>query len=192
MTKWVSAIWKRLLKSKALTRYLIITNVVSGAVADASGDWVVQRVIERSSTTYDYARTCRMAAVGVSLTVPDHYWYVLLDRKLPRRTAKTISLKVLLDCSIMGPVNIVLFYLGEEAREEGLRGILIKFDLRYSSFAPHARDHFRIIKYFHCWRLQNCHLTHLLCQGCAVWTCMYHYQLHNDNRSTSTQPPFVC
>ena len=115
MTKWASTIWRKLLKSKALTRYLILTNVVSGAVVDASGDWIVQRVIEKNST-YDYARTCRMAVVGVSLTVPDHYWYVLLDSKLPRRTAKTISLKVLLDCAIMGPVNIVLFYLGEEKR----------------------------------------------------------------------------
>ena len=108
MSKWST----RLLKSKAFTRYLLLTNVVSGVMVDASGDYIVQKAIERSSP-YDYPRTGRMAAVGVYLTVPDHYWYKLLDRRFPGRTPKTVTLKVLLDCAIMGPVNIVLFYLGE-------------------------------------------------------------------------------
>lgn len=95
-----------------MTRYLLLTNVVSGVVVDASGDFIVQKMIERTST-YDYPRTGRMAVVGVSLTVPDHYWYKLLDKRFPSRSAKAITLKVALDCLIMGPVNIALFYLGE-------------------------------------------------------------------------------
>ena len=95
-----------------MTRYLLLTNVVSGVVVDASGDFIVQKMIERTSA-YDYPRTSRMAIVGMSLTIPDHYWYKLLDKRFPGRCAKTITLKVILDCVIMGPVNIALFYLGE-------------------------------------------------------------------------------
>lgn len=95
-----------------MTRYLLLTNVVSGVVVDASGDFIVQRMIERSANPYDYPRTARMATVGVSLTVPDHYWYKYLDKRFPSRSARTITVKVVLDCAIMGPVNIVLFYLG--------------------------------------------------------------------------------
>ena len=73
----------------------------------------MQRVIEGSSP-YDCPRTGRMALVGVSLTVPDHYWYKYLDRRFPSRNPKIISLKVALDCVIMGPVNIALFYLGTD------------------------------------------------------------------------------
>ena len=113
MWRWAAHIWRNMLKSKALTRYLLITNVVSGALADASGDFIVQRAIEGRSP-YDFSRTGRMALVGVSLTVPDHYWYKYLDRRLPSRKAKVISLKVALDFVIMGPVNIALFYLGED------------------------------------------------------------------------------
>ena len=108
MSQWST----RLLRSKAFTRYLLLTNVVSGIIVDASGDYIVQRVIEQSSS-YDLPRTGRMAAVGVSLTVPDHYWYKFLDRRFPSRTPKNVTWKVFLDCSVMGPVNIVLFYLGE-------------------------------------------------------------------------------
>lgn len=113
MWRWTSRIWRRLLESKAMTRYLLLTNVVSGVVVDASGDFIVQRMIERSANPYDYPRTARMATVGVSLTVPDHYWYKYLDKRFPSRSARTITVKVVLDCAIMGPVNIVLFYLGE-------------------------------------------------------------------------------
>ena len=112
MWRRAADIWRSTLKSKALTRYLLLTNVVSGVVVDASGDFIVQRGIEGASS-YDYSRTSRMALVGVSLTVPDHYWYKYLDRRLPSRNARVILLKVVLDCVIMGPVNIVLFYLGE-------------------------------------------------------------------------------
>ena len=112
MWRRAADIWRSTLKSKALTRYLLLTNVISGVVVDASGDFIVQRGIEGASS-YDYSRTSRMALVGVSLTVPDHYWYKYLDRRLPSRNARVILLKVVLDCVIMGPVNIVLFYLGE-------------------------------------------------------------------------------
>ena len=113
MWRWAADIWQSTLKSKPLTRYLLLTNVVSGIVIDASGDFIVQRAIEGTSP-HDCTRTGRMALVGVSLTVPDHYWYKYLDRRLPSRNAKVISLKVMLDCVIMGPVNIILFYLGED------------------------------------------------------------------------------
>lgn len=113
MSRWMSGIWRRLLKSKALTRYLLLTNVLSGVAVDASGDYIVQKIIEKSST-YDLPRTGRMAVVGVSLTVPDHFWYQLLDKRFPGRKGGTITKKVVLDCTIMGPVNIILFYLGEE------------------------------------------------------------------------------
>ena len=111
-------IWRSTLKSKALTRYLLLTNVVSGVVVDVSGDCIVQRGIEGASP-YDYPRTGRMALVGVSLTVPDHYWYKYLDKRLPSRNPRVILLKVVLDCVIMGPVNIALFYLGEENHING-------------------------------------------------------------------------
>lgn len=112
MSTWLP-FWREILKSKAFTRYLLLTNVVSGAVIDASGDFLEQRVIERTSP-HEWPRTARMATVGVILTVPNHYWYRFLDKRLPSRSPKIIALKVAVDCIIMGPVNIALFYLGEQ------------------------------------------------------------------------------
>lgn len=106
-----------------MTRYLLLTNVVSGVAVDVSGDFIVQKMIERTSA-YDYPRTSRMAIVGVSLTVPDHYWYKLLDKRCPSRTPKAVTLKVVLDCFIMGPVNIALFYLGERLNVQNIRIIV--------------------------------------------------------------------
>ena len=123
MWRWISPIWKRVLESSAMTRYLLLTNVVTGVVVDASGDFIVQKMIERKSA-YDYPRTSRMAIVGVSLTVPDHYWYKVLDKKLPGRGTKTITLKVVLDCIVMGPINIALFYLGEGLNVQNIQKLL--------------------------------------------------------------------
>ena len=62
---------------------------------------------------HDWGRTARMAAVGFAFGPPDHYWYKVLDRKLPGRNAVTIARKITLEMLLMGPLEISAFYIGK-------------------------------------------------------------------------------
>ncbi|KMQ95431.1 mpv17-like protein 2-like protein [Lasius niger] len=61
---------------------------------------------------HDYARTRNMTVVGL-IQGPFHHWfYTILDRVLPGRSAKSIVKKMLLDQSIASPTCLAIFFVG--------------------------------------------------------------------------------
>ena len=104
------AAWRRLLSSRAFTRYLLLTNVCISGVTDFVGDLLEQRI--EGTWPNDWRRTCRMTLVGLAFGAPNHYWYKLLDWRLPGRTGLVVAVKVLLDICVMGPLSIAGFYFG--------------------------------------------------------------------------------
>ncbi|KYN10624.1 Mpv17-like protein 2 [Trachymyrmex cornetzi] len=118
-------------------KYLLVTNTVSCGLMMAAGDVIQQRsehwkkhcshkyfpssVMAASpedekvtiSSTYghDYMRTRNMMIVGL-LQGPFHHWfYMLLDKILPGRNAKSVLKKTFLDQSIASPTCLTIFFV---------------------------------------------------------------------------------
>lgn len=106
MARW----WKVLLRG-AFSKYLIITNSLSGAFLDGLADCAEQHL--EGVRPHNWGRTARMAIIGLTLGPVDHHWYRQLDRRLPGRGVRAVTAKVLVDMTILGPFEIVVFYLGE-------------------------------------------------------------------------------
>ena len=102
---------RRILSSSLFTKYLLTTNIVVGAGIDFYGDVLAQKLVEKAERT-NWSRTGRMICVSTVLTVPNHYWYISLDRWFPSRTGRYLTLKVLLDVFVAGPVFLAAFYVG--------------------------------------------------------------------------------
>lgn len=106
--------WRPLLRVAFSSRYLLLTNVIVSGATEGVGDILEQHAVERSrAREHDWPRTARMTVVGLAFGPFDHYWYWLLDRHLPGRTARLIATKVMADMLVFAPVSIVLFYLSE-------------------------------------------------------------------------------
>ncbi len=100
-----------LLSSSPFTKYLLVTNVASSGAIDFFGDFLTQKLIEKSESN-DWKRNSRMGFVGLVLGLPLHYWYVNLDKWIPKNGVRQIAKKVILDVSIASPFCIVVFYVG--------------------------------------------------------------------------------
>ncbi len=107
----ISSQGQRILSSPPFTKYLLLTNVVTGGVIDLCGDLIAQKVVEKSAST-DWKRTGRMITVSMVFSVPCHFWYIFLEKLLPLRTGKHIFKKVMLDTFIAGPFFLSGFYVG--------------------------------------------------------------------------------
>ena len=53
-----------------------------------------------------------MGTIGLLLGSVDHYWYKLLDKRLPGRNVTTVGKKILMDMVVNGPLSITAFYVG--------------------------------------------------------------------------------
>ena len=92
---------------------LLLFNVCTSGVVYAAGDRLQQKF--EGKYIADKGRWGRMAGVGAPIGAMGHYWYLLLDRILPRITARSVTRKVLADMCIFGPVCLVTFFTGEPA-----------------------------------------------------------------------------
>lgn len=106
--------WRTLVQRVLFGRYLLVTNTVASGLLDAVGDVLEQR-LERVSP-HDTPRTLRMGTVGLLLGPVDHFWYRLLDSRMPGRRSSIVAKKVAVDTIVFGPVAIVLFYMSESVR----------------------------------------------------------------------------
>ncbi len=102
-------------KGKVFGKYLLLTNILTGTFLDGLADYTEQKL--EGAQPHDWGRTTRMASMGFVLAPTDHYWYRFLDRRLPKRDVKTVAKKVLLEMTIVGPLEIVIFYLGKRNRK---------------------------------------------------------------------------
>lgn len=67
---------------------------------------------EGSLYKHDYVRTKNMVIVGLFQGPFHHYFYLMLDRILPGRSAMTIIKKTCLDQSIASPTCLGIFFIG--------------------------------------------------------------------------------
>ena len=103
--------WRGPFFQKLFSRYLLATNTAVSGGLDGLGDYVQQRVFERAPAN-DWCRTRRMATMGFLLGPLDHFWYHMLERRLPLKTPKMIAIKVALDELVMGTFTIAVFFTG--------------------------------------------------------------------------------
>ncbi|XP_037088653.1 mpv17-like protein 2 [Pollicipes pollicipes] len=97
-------------------RRLWLTNTVSCGALLAAGDGI-QQLLEfqrgvHAEEHYNWKRTGRMFAVGLSQGPPHHLWYTWLDRWLPGRSGRVVRLKILADQLVAAPFFAVTFFLG--------------------------------------------------------------------------------
>lgn len=113
-----SLLWKRIqrivLTSPPFTKYLLVTNLLTGAAIDFTGDQITQRKLEKKeSGSVDWDRTGRMVSMSLLLGGPAHYWYLYLEKLYPLITKRQIAKKILVDILIGGPFFISAFYVSK-------------------------------------------------------------------------------
>ncbi|KAK4879911.1 hypothetical protein RN001_008057 [Aquatica leii] len=113
----------------AFGKHLLFTNTWTSGVLMAIGDICEQEIeFQRKNlcTRYDWGR------------IVHHYFYAWMDKRIPHRSVKFVTQKILLDQIIMSPVCIVLFFYSMDALEgrpskETTVEMKEKFILTYSS-----------------------------------------------------------
>jgi len=106
---------------KLLATHTLKVKAATGGIMYFCGD-VAQQRIEHFLTKKkenkdqkfepDYKRHAKLAfwgTVGGGLLI--HYWYVLLDYKIPSRTAKAVIVKTAIEQAIFAPVFYLLFFV---------------------------------------------------------------------------------
>lgn len=104
--------FRRILASPPFTKYLLVTNIVSGGTIDFVGDQITQRKLEGAESP-DWSRTGRMVTIALLLGGPAHYWYIYLERWFPLKTSVQIAKKLVVDTLVGGPFFLSSFYVGE-------------------------------------------------------------------------------
>ena len=78
---------------------------------DGLGYYLEQK-LEGAECT-DRGRTARFASLGLLFGPWEHYWYRILDSRLPGKATRVVACKVLLDQFLMSPAEYAVFYVGE-------------------------------------------------------------------------------
>lgn len=137
--------WQRLrvLSKPFIQRHsnTLTTNTLTCGILMTAGDMMQQRIgkamdTKQKDTKHDMTRTGRMFLVGLSQGPPHHYWYIWLDKWLPKRNLKTVGLKILADQFLAAPFFAITFIIGmgllEDKRlSECLHEFIMKFPAIY-------------------------------------------------------------
>jgi protein Mpv17 len=76
-----------------------------------AGDVLAQTFIEKDGKSYDIMRTARMGSFGFLIHGPTgHFFYGMLDSKLPGTKPATVASKVLIDQTIWNPIFGCMFF----------------------------------------------------------------------------------
>ena len=105
--------WRAALFHKVFSRYLLATNTVATAFLYGMGDCIQQKVFERTDQQHNWERTKRMAIMGLVQGPIDHYWFQVLEKRLPLKTPKMIAIKVVLGELVIGTSSIGIFFTGK-------------------------------------------------------------------------------
>ncbi|XP_065161687.1 mpv17-like protein 2 [Atheta coriaria] len=94
-------------------KYLLVTNIALSTGLSALGDIIEQRyeIFIDHIHKWDPIRTRNMAATGVSAGLITHWWYNILERKVPGNTIQVVLKKVMLDQFICSPISIASFFM---------------------------------------------------------------------------------
>jgi len=105
---------------KGFTKNLLVSNTVTCGVLLAGGDLIQQRIEKYMGyqQAHDLNRSGRMFAVGLSQGPPHHYWYLWLDKILPKTDLRTVALKIVLDQIFAAPFFAITFFFGMGVLED--------------------------------------------------------------------------
>lgn len=92
----MAALWARY--TALLEAQPLLTKALTSLTGFTAGDVLAQKFIEDADAPYDYARTLRLGSFGFLCHGPTcHYFYQVLDAKMPSTAASTVCRKLLVD-----------------------------------------------------------------------------------------------
>ncbi|CAG9808500.1 unnamed protein product [Chironomus riparius] len=102
-----------LIKVSFSEKYLLTTNCLISVSLSSVGDIIEQNleIYRKEIHKYDIIRSRNMAASGLTVGVFCHFWYKVLDSRMPGRTFKMVMKKVLVDQMVASPIVIALFFV---------------------------------------------------------------------------------
>lgn len=87
---------------KALSKRPLLTKCSASALAFLLGDILAQRFVGQA---FSMVRAIRMALFGLAVFAPlSHTFYRQLERKFPGRDAKSVTVKIILDQTLLAPL----------------------------------------------------------------------------------------
>jgi protein Mpv17 len=105
----MSAIWARY--NAMLDAQPLLTKALTSLTGFTAGDILAQCFIETGDKPYDVMRTVRMGSFGFLLHgTTGHYFYGMLDSKLPGTAPMTVATKVAIDQTIWNPIFGLMFF----------------------------------------------------------------------------------
>jgi protein Mpv17 len=105
----MAALWARY--NALLEAQPLLTKALTSLTGFTAGDVLAQKFIEEEGKPYDYMRTVRLGSFGFLLHgTTGHYFYGMLDSKLPGTSPITVASKVAIDQTIWNPIFGCMFF----------------------------------------------------------------------------------
>jgi len=105
----MAAIWARY--NKLLDAQPLLTKGLTSLTGFTLGDILAQSFIEDKDKPYDVMRTIRLGSFGLLFHgTTGHYFYGMLDSKLPGTKPVTVASKVLIDQTLWNPIFGCAFF----------------------------------------------------------------------------------
>jgi len=105
----MSGIWARY--NAMLEAQPLLTKALTSLTGFTAGDALAQNFISEDGAPYDYMRTVRLGSFGFLIHgTTGHYFYGMLDSKLPGTKPVTVATKVAIDQTIWNPIFGLMFF----------------------------------------------------------------------------------
>jgi len=105
----MASIWARY--NKLLDAQPLLTKCLTSLTGFTVGDILAQKFIEDSDKPFDVMRTVRLGSFGLLFHgTTGHYFYGMLDSKLPGTKPVTVASKVFIDQTIWNPIFGCAFF----------------------------------------------------------------------------------
>jgi protein Mpv17 len=89
----------------------LLTKALTSLTGFTAGDILAQKFVEPADKPYDVMRTIRLGSFGFLIHgTTGHYFYGMLDSKLPGTAPLTVASKVLIDQTIWNPIFGCMFF----------------------------------------------------------------------------------
>lgn len=89
----------------------LLTKALTSLTGFTAGDVLAQSFIEKDGKDFDIMRTVRMGSFGFLLHgTTGHYFYGMLDSKMPGTKPVTVATKVAIDQTIWNPIFGCMFF----------------------------------------------------------------------------------
>ena len=97
--------------NKLLASQPLLTKALTSLTGFTAGDILAQKFVEDSDKPYDIMRTVRLGSFGFLIHgTTGHYFYGMLDSKMPGTKPITVATKVAIDQTIWNPIFGCMFF----------------------------------------------------------------------------------